>query len=590
MTGPALRSTLVAGLAALTLLHAAAAQPQPSGAGALRPLPEPPLEGMEAPVREQLANLRAAVETRLAEDGPEAPGLFAGFAALGQLYLVYGLLGASEDCFWNARVLDPADGRWSYYLGVALERQGQLEEATAAYDRVLEVRPTDPATLVRRGWIELRLGHPDQAEPWFARLLETSPGLPAALFGLGQVASARESWDEAARLYRQVLEVQPDASAVQYPLGLALRQLGDLEGAREHLKLRGDRAPGFPDPLVNDLDTLAVGPWYHLERGRELLEHGQLEAAIEAYRTAVEAGPQSTHAHKSLARALVRHGDLAEAEAVYRAGLAIDPDQPQVHHEMGNVLVATGRTEEGIRHLRRAVELTPDFDDAYAHLAIALERAGRIREAADAAAEVVRLRPEDSVAYLQQARLRFLSQIDPRRDTESQIRRLLEQEPGNAMAWLALGSLRASRGDGEGSLEAFRAILDLPGEEPFKARAHMLLAERLAGKQGIGEEALSHLRSAARLAPDLTATHLALAQALAGHGEYEAAAEAYRRAISLEGANADAHVGRTTALLQARQCAEARESLEEGLAAAPGDDRWGRLREAVRTTCSQGGS
>ncbi len=585
MTRPDPRTILATGLAALTLLHASAALPQPSTVGTLRPLPEPPLEGMEAPVQEQLANLRAAVERQLTESGGDTPDLFAGFAALGQLYLVYGLLGAAETCFWNARACAPEDGRWSYYLGVTFERQGQLEEAAAAYDRVLELRPSDPATMVRRGWIELRRGHPDQAGPWFDRLLARTPDLPAALFGKGQVAASLGNWEQAVELYRQVLAIQPDASAVQYPLGLALRQLGDMEGAREHLTLRGERAPGFPDPLITGLDTLAVGPWYHLERGRQLLEHGDLEAAIEAYRAAVEAGPGSTHAHQSLARALVRHGDLADAEAVYRAALAIDPDQPRMHHELGNVLVLTGRTEEGIRQLQRAVELTPDFDDAYSHLAFALERAGRIREAADAAAEAVRLRPEDSAAYLEQGRLRLLSQIDPRGDAESQLRRLLDDDPSNAMARLTLSNLLASRGNEEGSLEALQAILDLTGEEPFKARAHTLLAEHVAAGPGTGEEAISHLRDAIRLAPDLAASHLALGQALAEHRDYVAAAEAYRRAISLEPANADAHAGRTGALLQAGRCADARTSLAASVEAVPGDTRWGRLRDAIRARC-----
>jgi len=583
---PGLAGVLLAALATSILCWTPlAAQPAATGAAPppsdLRPLPDPPLEGMNKPVREQLSNLRELVANRLAH--PEAPGppLFAGFARLGQLYLVYGLNADAEACFENARRLAPDDARWSYYLGVSLERQGRLEEAAKAYEPVLAVRPNDPATLIRRGWIELQSGHPDQATPWFERLLDVQPDSPAALFGLGQVASAHQEWDEAVRLYRKALEIQPDASAIEYPLALALRQTGDLEGAKQHLKRRGGRAPAFADPLVSDLDTLTVGPWNHLNRGWALLAQGDMEGALTAFRAAVQAAPESQHTRKTLARNLVRAGELAEAEQIYRGSLELDPDDPQLHHELGRVLAATGRLDEGIRHLRKAIELTPDFDDAYASLAVALERAGRLDEAADAAAQLVRLHPEDSAAYLEAGRLRLLARIDPNRDPVPQLRSLLDEDPDDGMARLTLGSLLVSRGDLDAGLEAFRAILDLEGEGPLKARAHLLLAQHADSP----DAALEHLRAATRAASDLVATHLALAKALVARGDLDEAADAYRRAVSLEPSNPDAHLGRVRTLLAAGRCELARESFDTGLAATPQDLRWQELRKQLDSTC-----
>jgi tetratricopeptide (TPR) repeat protein len=469
---------------------------------------------------------------------------------------------------------------------VSLERQGRHEEAAEALERVLEARPGEPATLLRLGWSGLQTGQPDRAEQWFRQRLETDPSSAAALFGLGQVALEREDWGEAARLFRRVLEIQPDASAVHYPLGLALRQLGDLDGAREHLAQRGDRAPAFPDPLVTDLDTLAAGAWHHMDRARDLLDRGDLQGALAAYRTAVEAEPTSVQAHKSFAYALALGGDLRGAVREYRTALDLDPEQPGVHQRLGAVLVRSGDLDAGIRHLRHAVELAPDFAEAYGQLAAALERAGRIGEAVEAAEEVLRIRPDDSTARLEHGRLDLLARIDPTQDLVSQLRRRVEEEPGDAVAWLTLGSILGSRGDAPGAAEAYRTVLELEGRQPMKARAHMLIAEQLesAGNRqsgnGVTDQVIFHLREATRLAPDLATTHLALGRALARNRDPEAAARAYRQALALEPARVEASLGLARALLAAGRPNEARTSLREAIAAAPADPR---PRELLRS-------
>ncbi|MGD2114345.1 MAG: tetratricopeptide repeat protein [Acidobacteriota bacterium] len=586
--------TLLAGLllgAVLTAppaLHAATAAPAEAGAPALRPVDEPVVDGMEPSVREQLAHFRALVDSGLAASDPDPRKLLVGHARLGQLYLLYGFEGAAEDCFANARALAPDDARWTYYLGVSLERQGRHEEAATELEHVLAARPGDPATLLRLGWIELQKGRPEQAERWFRRRLEAEPDSAAALFGLGQVALDRGSWEEAARRFQRALELQPDATAIHYPLGLALRQLGDLEGARKHLARRGDRAPAFPDPLVTDLDTLAAGAWPHMDRGRELLDGGDLEGALAAYRAAVEAEPTSVHAHKSLAHALTLAGDLAGTVREYRTALELDPDQPGVHQRLGSVLARGGNLDEGIRHLRRAVELAPDFAEAYGQLSVALERTGRTEEALGAAREVLRIRPEDSTARLEHARLRLLARIDPSRELVPQLRRRVVEDPDDAVAWLTLGSILGELGDETGRMEAYRSVLELDGHEPMKARAHMLIARGIeSGEEsgedsdgGPGERVISHLRSAVRLAPDLAATHAGLAGALARAGDTEGAARAYRRALALEPSRVEWHLGLARALAAAGRRDEARASLREAVAAAPADPR---PRELLRS-------
>lgn len=574
---------------------AAAATPDQQAPSAgrpeLRPLPDPPLDRVDEAVRERLEDHERSLGADLAEPSTDRRRLTAGFARLGQLYLLFDLDAAARDAFWNARQLDPGDGRWSYYLGVALERLGRNEEAAEALGRVLEARPQDEATLVRLGRIAVAADRVEEAERYFRLALEHHSRSAAALHGLGQVAAFRERWQEAVELFERALGIQPGASAVHYELGLAHRQLGDLERARDHLAQRGPIKPRFHDPLISDLETLAPGARTHNRRGTQLFSIGDLAGAEDAYRKAIEVEPDDPTAHAALADILDLQDRASEAISEYRTALELDPSSPQNHHQLGRLLLRIGWVEEAIGHLRQAVALAPDFGEAYGALALALERAGRIEEAVEAAGEAVEIEPESGSARLRLARLSMLRQIDPWGDPETELLSVLEADPRDRMALLALGHHYRSAGRIERALATYRRVLDLPGDERrhrvLRARAHLSVAELLAGDDPGSETAVSHLREAVRLAPDQGDVHLALGRVLAARGDHEGAAHSYGLALGVDPSDLDAHLALAEALIRAGRHRDALERLEEGMARFHRDPRVADLLARLLATSSK---
>jgi tetratricopeptide (TPR) repeat protein len=564
----------------------------PAGAAerpGLRPLPAPPLEGTEEAVHQELDRYRESVARDLAEEAVDPARLAAGFARLGQLYLLYDFDQAARDCFWNARALDPADARWSYYLGVAHERLGDHREAAAAYTQVLSARPHDEATLIRAARLALEGGELERAEEAFRQALQQHPDSAAARHGLGQVASQRGDSELAVERFSRVLELQPDATAVHYELALAYRQLGDLEAAREHLAQRGAGPPRFPDPLIDGLESLAVGARRHLHEAGGAFSRGDLEGAVAAYREAIAADPGNAEAHEALAAVLALQGKRSEALSHYLEALRLDPDDPRARHRTGQLLLRIGRVDEAVELLRGATELAPDFAAAFRDLALALERSGRLDEAVAAARRTVDLQPRDSEARLLLARLELLARLDPRRNPESELRGLLSRAPEQPMALLTLGVLLEGRQDLPGAVAAYRAVLELPRLDAtgtaLAARAHLLLARALERRTGRFEEAIEHLRAAARLAPDMADGHLDLAAALARRGDLEEALAAYRLALAVDPDDGDVRRGLADTLLRAGRCIEAREELERGVAKLPGDPGLRELYTRVAASC-----
>ena len=65
---------------------------------------------------------------------------------------------AAEPCLLNAQTLAPTDIRWPYYLGHLNRDRGELATARTFFERSLELRPDDVASLVWLGDIHLRMG------------------------------------------------------------------------------------------------------------------------------------------------------------------------------------------------------------------------------------------------------------------------------------------------------------------------------------------------------------------------------------------------------------------------------------------------
>lgn len=98
-------------------------------------------------------------------------------------------------------------------------------------------------------------------------------------------------------------------------------------------------------------------------RDQQITDFEKLDKAIELYRQAVEADPQSGLAHSRLAGALLYRGDVDAAEAPIFRALSLDPNLSEVQNTLGEFYWARGRPEAGTA-FGRAVELDPDNPDA----------------------------------------------------------------------------------------------------------------------------------------------------------------------------------------------------------------------------------
>jgi len=120
--------------------------------------------------------------------------------------------------------------------------------------------------------------------------------------------------------------------------------------------------------------------WF--QRGLALEETGApVEAAIDAYRKALEANPAAPGALVNLGTILFRQHKFGKAKEHYARAILADPSYPLAHFNMGNLADEEGDFEGARKYYLEAVRLNPRYADAYFNLALLSERTGDVLRA-----------------------------------------------------------------------------------------------------------------------------------------------------------------------------------------------------------------
>lgn len=131
----------------------------------------------------------------------------------------------------------------------------------------------------------------------------------------------------------------------------------------------------------------------------ELMQRGELEKSIDAWRVALAMEPDDVSALSNLGSALTYAGRLEEATAQYRKALAADSENYKTRSNLGVALSRTGHTEEALTHLRRALELNPEDVPSLTALGGALMQAGQLDEALGTLRAAIEADPTYTDAY-----------------------------------------------------------------------------------------------------------------------------------------------------------------------------------------------
>lgn len=236
-------------------------------------------------------------------------------------------------------------------------------------------------------------------------------------------------------------------------------------------------------------------------------------------------------------------GRLADAEAAYAEVLAREPDDPTALINGGAVALARGDVATALARFERAVRRLPANAAARANLGFALIHAGRDADALAALDDAIALAPKNAQAHnnrgIALARLRRgAAAIDA-------FERALALDPRYVEAALNLGEQCNAAGDGARATEAFERVLAVQPQHAGAA-AGRAFAQALQGDLAGAEGRLVALTQAN---PQNAPAWQTLGAVRQWAWDHVGAETAFRRALSLAPASADAGFGVASALL-----------------------------------------
>src|SRR5438876_4078705 len=217
----------------------------------------------------------------------------------------------------------PAGARQHFDYGLALQKEGQLQQAEEQYKIALGFNPVDAKSHMN----------------------------------LAIVLAGQSKFDAAASHMEAALRLQSNNGEFHLHYANLLQRLGRRDEARPNYEAAARLKPDFPDAHYNYAAFLASG--------------GKNDDAIDELRQVVRLQPDYLDAQLRLADALFAKGDIEEAKTHYIAALRSDPKLAVAHNSLGKLYLSQGQLSQAIVQFSEALRLNPGDKDAEENLRIA---------------------------------------------------------------------------------------------------------------------------------------------------------------------------------------------------------------------------
>lgn len=247
-------------------------------------------------------------------------------------------------------------------LGLALEQAGRLDDASAALEKAVALKPDLRGANLFLGLIAYRRNQFKQAESRLLRETRIDPRDAKAFMWLGVCYLAEGRPADAIPPLDKAHALDPANVDILYHRGHAYLQMANAS---------------YAEMFKVDHDSMRV----HQVLAEAYAKGYRTQQAIEEFELAVKKAPHEPGLHAELADQYWIAGQLDKAEAAYRQELAIDPYSAVSMYKLGSLLVLNNQPADGVKFLRDALRADPTLSDAHYYLGNGLMKLSRGGEA-----------------------------------------------------------------------------------------------------------------------------------------------------------------------------------------------------------------
>jgi Flp pilus assembly protein TadD/peroxiredoxin len=210
-------------------------------------------------------------------------------------------------------------------------------------------------------------GYVEEAQAAFQRVIDSDPGYAAAWFNLGTIYLNNKMYADARKCLLEAVRLNPRDADAWNNLGKISGEQGNYDEAIEEFRKAARANPNYLLPVQNLVHI------YEFQR-----RPADAQKALEEL-TAM--APENPDLHLGLAMALVAQNEIRQARAELEKALQIRPDRTDILNNLGVVLLRLGETQAALGRFEECQRLSPDFDRPYINAAHIYEKAGQADKA-----------------------------------------------------------------------------------------------------------------------------------------------------------------------------------------------------------------
>jgi tetratricopeptide (TPR) repeat protein len=313
----------------------------------------------------------------------------------GRAALQKGELQQAEAKFRHATRLQPNSAGAQHLLAVTLEKEGNTDDAIAAYQKAVELNPGDLSA--RQSVNRLKpaetpvaasAGPPDSTNE-----IKTGEDDPAKISELENYIRENR-YKEVEPLLNSYVRDHPKSSWGWYALGysqFAQKKIGDsIKSLAQSLSLN-----------VNNADA-------HKILGRDLMAIGRFDVAQKEFEQAIRYAPNSSESNYDLGKLFSLQDNWIAARKQFERAIEIDPEYIEAIDSLGFAQEALGDDTAAVQTYKKAIALNEErhgrFVAAHVSLSAYYNRTGDPAKALELSQKALELDPKADSAWFQKAR------------------------------------------------------------------------------------------------------------------------------------------------------------------------------------------
>jgi Tfp pilus assembly protein PilF len=214
----------------------------------------------------------------------------------------------------------PMGAKQHFDYGLALQKEGQWEQAEQQYKIALSYKPADAKSHMNLATVLMAQARYDAAVPHMEEALRLQPDNGEFHFGYASLLQRLGRGDEAGLQYEAAARLLPDSPEAHYDYALILASAGKGSDALTELQRAVQLKPDYVDAQLKLADALFA--------------KGDLEEAKMHYTTALGADPKLAVAHNSLGRLYLTQGQISQAIVQFGEALRLNPDYKEAEENL----------------------------------------------------------------------------------------------------------------------------------------------------------------------------------------------------------------------------------------------------------------